>query len=404
MLKKSLLVLVLGVILCTTMFSASAQADWFAYVANSYQGDETLSKINLSTHEVVNNVEFLGESPNQIVIQGDFAYVINSLDHDIQIIDLETETTVDWIDIGEPRNPYHMAFVNSQYAYVTNLMTNTISKVDVINKTVVGEYAVGKVPEGLLVVGDKLYVCCTGFEWPKYRETAGRDWVFDPTHRANDVKAYSYVQGKVYVFDTRTDQVTDSIAVGLNPQYLALDPEGELNVMCTGDYWSVLGQIYRINTSTDQVIDSIATGGSPGIISIGTDGIGYLAAGGWHPDPGLVYTFDSYADTMLRGFSNPITTHSGVIAVAAFPSTKARSRLYTCNYQADDVTLLTPNGDLMKTYLLGNGPVSIAFYQRPYQGPLLNSIGAIILLVLLIISGSLILFRKRNLNVDRRFP
>jgi DNA-binding beta-propeller fold protein YncE len=294
--------------------------------------------------------------------------------------------------------------VNSQYAYVTNLKTNTISKVDVINKTVVGEYAVGQAPEGLLVVGNKLYVCCTGFEWPKYKRITGRDWVFDPTHRTNDVKAYRYIPGKVYVFDVQTEQVTDSISVGLNPQYLALDPEGELNVMCTGNYWTVLGQIYRINTSTDQVIDSIATGGSPGIISIGTDGIGYLAAGGWHPDPGLVYTFDSYADTMLRGSSNPITTHSGVIAVAAFPSTKARSNVYTCNYQADDVTLLTPKGDLMKTYLLGNGPVSIAFYQRPYQGPLLNSIGAVILVVLLIISGSLILFRKRNLRVDRRFP
>ena len=404
MLKRSFLVIVLGVILYPMLFSASVRADWFAYVVNSYPGDETLSKINLSTDEVVNDIDTLGESPNQIVIHGDFAYVVNSLDHDIQIIDLETETTVDWIDIGEPRNPFHMAFVSSQYAYVTNLKENTISKVDVINKTVVGEYAVGQSPEGLLVVGNKLYICCTGFEWPKYKQITGRDWVFDPTHRANDVKAYRYIQGKVYVFDTQSDSVTDSISVGINPQYLAIDPGGELNVMCTGNYWTVLGQIYRINTSTDQVIDSIATGGSPGIISIGTDGIGYLAAGGWHPDPGLVYTFDSYADTMLRGSSNPITTDSGVIAVAAFPSTKAGSHVYTCNFQADDVTLLSQEGNLVKTYLLGNGPVSIDFYQRPHQGPLLDSIGVSILVVLLILSGSLMLFRKKNLNVGRRFP
>jgi len=404
MLEKSLLVLVLSATLCVTLFSASARADWFAYVVNSYPGDETLSKINLSTDEVVNDIDILGASPNQIVIQGDLAYVVNSLDHDIQIIDLKTETTVDWINIGEPRNPFHMAFVNSQYAYVTNLMTNTISKVDAIDKTVVGEFAVGQAPEGLLVVGNKLYVCCTGFEWSKYKRIAGREWVFDLTHRANDVKAYSYIPGKVYVFDTQSDSVTDSISVGINPQYLAIDAGGELNVVCTGDYWSVFGQICRINPIANTVIDSIATGGSPGIISIGTDGIGYLAAGGWHPDPGLVYTFDSDADTVLRGSSNPITTHSGVIAVAAFPSTKARSNVYTCNYQADDVTLLTPKGDLMKTYLLGNGPVSIEFYQRPYQGPLLDSMGVIILVVLLILSGSLILIRKRNLKVDRRFP
>ena len=165
MLKKALLILVLGVTLCAMLFSASARADWFAYVVNSYPGDETLSKINLSTDEVVNNIELLGESANQIVIQGNFAYVVNSLDHDIQIIDLETENTVGYIIIGEPRNPFHIAFVDTQYAYVTNLMYyNTISKVDVINREVVEEFGVGQGPEGLLVVGNKLYICCCGFE------------------------------------------------------------------------------------------------------------------------------------------------------------------------------------------------------------------------------------------------
>jgi DNA-binding beta-propeller fold protein YncE len=396
MLKKSLLVLLLAAALRAILFSASARADRFAYVVNNYPGDEMLSKINLTTGEVVNNIEALGVAANQIVIQGDFAYVVNSLDHNIQIIDSKTETTVGYIIIGEPRNPFHMAFMDSQYAYVTNLMTNTISKVDVINRTVVGEYEVGVAPEGLLVLGNKLYVCCTGYEFAAYRRIAGRDWVFDPTHRANDVKAYRYIAGKVYVFDVQNDVVLDSIPVGLNPQYLAMDPEGELNVMCTGNYWSVFGKIYRINPTTNSVIDSIATGGSPGIISIGFDGIGYLAAGGWRPNPGLVYTFDSHADTMLRGASNPITTHSGVIAVSAFPD----SKVFTCNFDADDVTLLNSSGTLLETYLVGNGPVSIGFYPPlSHQVPILDRIGAIILVVLLIPLSSLILFRKRSLTV-----
>ncbi len=390
MLKKSLLFLLLSAVLCTSLFLSSAHADRFAYVVNSYPGDETLSKINLTTGEVTNNILWLGESPNQIVIQGDSAYVVNSLDHDIQVIDLTTETTVGYIDIGEPRNPFHMAFVDARYAYVTNLMTNTISKIDVITQTVVGEYGVGRGPEGLLLVGNKLYVCCCGFEWPKYKRITGRDWVFDPTHRANDVKAYRYIPGKVYVFDCDSEVVVDSISVGLNPQYLDLDPGGELNVMCTGNYWSVMGQIYRINPTTNTVIDSIATGGSPGIISIGTNGVGFLAAGGWYPNPGLIYTFDSYADTMIRGSTNPIATDSGVISVTAMFG----SQVLSCNFQGDDVTRFNSSGVLLNTYLLGNGPISAAIYTTSSQIPLLGRESIIILMMLLALAGSLLLDRR----------
>ena len=284
MLRRSLLIIFPCAILFTTSFTTPASAVRFAYVINNL--GQTLSKVNLTTNQVVNDIEALGEAPNQVVIQGDHAYVVNSLDHNIQIIDLTTENTTGYVIIGEPRNSFHMAFVDSQYAYVTNLMSNSISKVDVINKMVVGEFGVGLAPEGLMVVGDKLYVCCTGFQFYAYRSVTGRDWVFDATHRANDIKAYSYITGKVYVFDLQTEEVVDSISVGMNPQYLDLDPGGELNVMCTGDYGSVFGQIYRIDTNTDTVIDSISTGGSPGMISIGTDGVGYLAAGGWDPNPG----------------------------------------------------------------------------------------------------------------------
>ncbi|MGB2980806.1 MAG: hypothetical protein WBC77_06140, partial [Candidatus Zixiibacteriota bacterium] len=144
MLRRSLFSISLYAILFTASFSPTARADRFAYVINNL--GKTLSKINLTTNQVVNDIEALGEAPNQVVIQGDNAYVVNSLDHNIQIIDLTTENTTGYIIIGEPRNPFHMAFVDSQYAYVTNLMTNTISKVDVINKMVVGEYGVGLTP------------------------------------------------------------------------------------------------------------------------------------------------------------------------------------------------------------------------------------------------------------------
>jgi len=351
---------------------------------------QTLSKINLTTNEVVNDIEILGEAPNQIVIRGNCAYVVNSLDHDIQIIDLTTETTVGYIIIGEPRNPFNMAFVDSQYAYVTNLFTNTISKVDVINQTVVGEYGVGQAPEGLLVVGKKLFICCTGFEFYAYRNLSGRKWVFDPTQRANDLKAYTYIPGKVYVFDLESEMVVDSIPVGINPQYLDLDPEGELNVVCTGDYWSVWGTIYRIDPSTNTVIDSLPTGGMPGVISIGTDGVGYLAAGGWYPDSGKLFTFDSFADTMIHGAENPIHTGYGVIAVNALHP----SQVLTCNFDADQISRLKWDGTVLNQYPAGDGPISVAFYAPPPEVPVLDEKSWILLMMLLSLAGWWLLKRE----------
>jgi DNA-binding beta-propeller fold protein YncE len=265
-----------GLFLVTTLFLSSAQAGTTAYVVNSYPGDETLSRIDLTTGVVVNNILNLGASPNQIVIKGDSAYVVNSLDHDIQVIDLVTETTVGYINIDEPRNPFHMTFVDSQYAYVTNWATNTISKVDIKKQTVAAEYGVGRAPQGILRVGNKLYICCTGFSWTKTDGFYRQDLIFDSIQSTKNYKALSFIPGRVYVFDLETEMVVDSILVGLNPQYLDLDPEGELNVVCTGDYGSVTGKVYRIDTKTNIVIDSITTGGTPGVISIGADGIGYL--------------------------------------------------------------------------------------------------------------------------------
>lgn len=388
--RKLLGVTFLNVFLSVLLFSGSAYADRLAYVVNSLLGDETLSRINLTTGEVVNDIILLEEAPNQVVINGDSAYVINSTDDDIQVIDLTTETTVGYINVGAGRNPFHMAFADERYAYVTNWQSHTISKVDVVGGSVAGEYGVGMAPEGLVVVDDKLYVCCSGFQWTKYNETTGREWIFDPTHQVNDVKAYAYITGQVYVFDLQSETVIDSISVGMNPRCVDTDPGGELNVLCTGDYWSVFGQIYRVDPNTDTVIDSIYTGGSPVGMSIGSDGVGYLAAGGWNPDPGLIYTFDSHADTMIRGENNPITTDCGVIAVTAlYPS-----QVLSCNFDADNISRMKKNGTLLNKYPVGNGPVSVAVYTPSSDIPLLGQ-GSTIALIVLLSLTAVFLLRKR---------
>ncbi len=314
------------------------------YVINSL--GETLSKVNLRTNMVTNDFLTLGTAPfcapNQIIVHNKLftttCYVVNSITSEIQIIDLKTETTIGYIDMGEGRNPFWMAFSDpdTQYAWVTCSMVDSLFKVDVINRNLVAGYPIGVWPEGILILDSLAYVCISAF----------------------DINTYVYGQGKVVVFDTRTNSIIKELNVGTNPQYISLDNQGEIYVCCSGDYWSAWGTIYIIDPKINEIKDSIQVGGSPGQITISPDGVGWLAAGGWSSD-GQIYLFDSEADTVIRGADNPleIPGDSGIISLSNFQD----STVFACAFQADEIMKLDTSGSVLKRYLLGDGPIHLDF-------------------------------------------
>ncbi|MCK4607174.1 MAG: hypothetical protein KAU35_07760, partial [candidate division Zixibacteria bacterium] len=105
--------------------------DPVAWVVNGT--GETLSKINLNTGAVANNVVAVGSDvlcyPNQIVIRDTMAYVVVSGTDEIQLIDLNSETTVAFIPLSDGFSPFWMAFLDSQYIYVTGFADNSLAKV-----------------------------------------------------------------------------------------------------------------------------------------------------------------------------------------------------------------------------------------------------------------------------------
>ena len=148
------------------------------YVVNG--SAETLSKINLETGQVSNHIITLGVVPNQVVVKGKKAYVVNSTSSNIQKIDLTADTIISYIFLGAGKNPWNIAFIDTQYAYVTNFSANSISKIDVINDMVLGEFQIGQSPEGLTFYKNKLYVCNTGFNPNDFSYGPGTVAVFDP--------------------------------------------------------------------------------------------------------------------------------------------------------------------------------------------------------------------------------
>jgi len=337
MMKKILLILTLSAVLSNFAFGS----DPTAYVVNNL--GETLSKINLKTDAVVNDILPLGRAPgsapNQIVIRGTLAYVVNSLTSEIQIIDLKTESTAGYIDMGEGRNPFWMAFSDpdTQYAWVTCSMVDSLFKVDLKNKNLIAGYPIGVWPEGILILDSLAYVCIAAF----------------------DILTYTYGQGKVVIFDTRTNSIIKELNAGTNPQYITLDNQGEIYVSCTGDYWSTWGIVYSIDPALNEIKDSIPIGGSPGQIAVSADDVGWLAAGGWGTE-GLIFLFDSRADTLIMGGDDPLQVpgDAGIISLVDFQD----STVLACAFQADELIKVDSSSvSVLKSYLVGDGPIHLDF-------------------------------------------
>lgn len=333
----------LGYFLMFVIFFSSIilAVDPTAYVVNA--SGETLSKIDLNTGEVTNNIVAVGTDiycfPNQIIIRDTLAYVVLSGTSEIQIINLNTETTAGWIELPEFSNPFWMAFLNDQYLYVTLMVNNSIAKIDVTTGEIVSEIEVGLSPEGIVVYDDRAYIAVTAY----------------------DFNTYTWGQGRVVVYDCIGDTVmTDfEILTGTNPQFLAVDQQGIIHCICTGDYWANRGAAYRIDPITNTVIDFKELGGDPSLLAIGADNAAYISAGGWSDD-GEVFSYDCETFEIYHDGENPIYVDSGSMGIVAFQDTTS----FACTF-GDRIFRINSLGQIINTYNVGDGPVHIDFNYQP---------------------------------------
>lgn len=332
---QKLFILGLIIITSTSVFAS----DPTGFVINTT--GETLSKIDLIDNSVTNNILILGSDincyPNQIIVRDTLAYVVMSGTSEIQIININTETTVGWIYMPPGSNPYWMAFLDDQFLYVTLMLDNTLAKVDVHTRQVVRLTPIGTSPEGILIYDNKAYVAVTAF----------------------DFSTYTWGQGEVAVYDTEGDTILTTIEVGKNPQYLDFDRRGKIHVACTGDYFSIPGAIYIIDALSDSVVDSINIGGQPGQVVVTPGDVSYLAAGGW-VDDGEVYSYDAANYDVYHDWQNPLTVDSGAMAVAAFHD----STLFVMTF-GDRIFRIDGDGATINSYILGDGPISLDFNYLP---------------------------------------
>ncbi|MER5176507.1 MAG: YncE family protein [Candidatus Nitrosocosmicus sp.] len=120
-----------------------------AYVANS--GDNTVSVIDGKTNSVITNIK-VGNNPIGVSINPatNIAYVTNAKDGTVSVIDGKTNNVTNTIKVGN--NPYDVS-VNpaTNIAYVANRNNGSISVIDGMSNSVIDNIKVGRLPSHLTI-------------------------------------------------------------------------------------------------------------------------------------------------------------------------------------------------------------------------------------------------------------
>ncbi|UCC80012.1 MAG: T9SS type A sorting domain-containing protein [Candidatus Zixiibacteriota bacterium] len=311
------------------LLCSSPNAQREAYVVNGLA--ETLSLIDLESGLVANHIAILGETPNQVAFYDNYLYVVNSISADVMKINSSSHQIEFTYLLPVGSNPYNIAFYGN-YAYVTGWVSGKVYRLNLVTNTIDGDLEIGGYPEGLLCRDNYLYVTQT---------------YFDPNN-------FSYGQGKVARIELSGFSFVSDHNVGKNPQWISRAPDGMLHIVCTGNYDDVEGSVYIFDPGSGVAIDSVLIGGQPSRLAISPTGIGYLSAGGWSAN-GYVYSYDIFSGDIIRGPSNPIMVGLGASSIAA----DSLGYVYSCNFGDDTVSKIDFSGNVIGSYGLGDGPLSI---------------------------------------------
>lgn len=300
-----------------------------AYIVNGLA--QTISTYNIETHEVKNDVLTVGKWPNDIKIKDDRGYVVNTGDNSIQVIDLNTNSTIGTIPTGDGTSPEKMDFINESEAYVSCNRTNSVKRIDFSSMSAGTEISAGTAPWGIVVINDKAYVCNTGAVYEGQNVT--------------------YEQGTVSVIDTKTDSVIKTIEVGTNPTNIATDQNGNVLVVCTGNYADIMGGIYIIDSSSDKVTDTISLDVTPGQIAVSPSGTAYLTG-----FMGLLVV-----DLSSDKVTGPLAEYAGGDGLTV----DIDGNVYVCvpDWQGngeDKLMIMDKNESLVGTYKVGGGAQFVA--------------------------------------------
>ena len=358
--NRALLILLLLLLPLGSVFGQS-----FAYVPNS--GNNNVSVINTATNTVAATVT-VGSFPWGVAVSpdGSRVYVVNGGDNTVSVIDTATNTVTATLTVGI--QPLGVAISpNGGRVYVANISSNSVSVIDTATNTVIGAaIPVGSDPRGVAISpnGGRVYVANGSGNTVSVIDTAfsavtatvvvgGFPFGVAVSPDGSRLYVSNLNDNNVSVIDTATNTaIGAAIPVGNEPRAVAVSPDGSLLYVANTSSNSVS----VISTVTNTITATVPVGNLPYGAALTPDGSRVYVANVGSSNVSVINTATNTVAATVTGFSNPYS-FGQFIGPAAAPTptgidisatTPAPVR-YAAEINATPttpVTLANPAGDI----------------------------------------------------------
>jgi len=320
--------------------AAPAAARTYAYVPNS--SDDTVAVIDTNTNAVVANITVGPGTVNAAVNNpvwaaatpdGRHIYVTNIFGNNVAVINTSTNTVATYIPVGNAPEGVAVSPDGTQ-VYVTNLIDGTISVISPATNTVVATFAAGSFPA---------YVAFSD-------------------------NAHAYVTNAttntVSVINTASRTVTQTIAVGATPVGIAVSGDGrQVYVTNSGD-----GTVSIIGTWSNTVWKTVSSGpqvpnGSlPNAVAFNLPNTeAWVTNGGSDTYPDNTIGVIATNPFGFPALNRVLTTGQGPDAIGFAPNGLA----YAPNFTDNTVSVFNATTHrLVTTISVGNNPIGVALVNR----------------------------------------
>ena len=213
------------------MGSNKASLDYFDYETGDYTK-------NIYAERNPGVVQELGDVGNDLQIYGNKLYAVINCSNFIEVMNVKDAKHIDVVSIPNCR---YITFKDA-YAYVSSYAgpvllgdyrKGYVAKVDTATLEVVDTCVVGRQPEEMAIVGDKLYIANSGGYTPER---------YDST---------------LSVIDLNTFKEIKKINVAINLHRVEVDKYGYLWVSSRGDYFGTPSRTFVIDPRTDKLVKTL---------------------------------------------------------------------------------------------------------------------------------------------------
>ncbi|SFE51468.1 hypothetical protein SAMN05518672_10759 [Chitinophaga sp. CF118] len=204
-----------------------ASLDYFSHNTGIYKRN-IYNDVNPAT------VKELGDVGNDLQIYGGKLYAVINLSNKVEVMEKFTAKRIGQIDIPNGRyiTFYKGKAYVSSYAAASGTVEGYVAEIDTTSLEITRKVTVGRQPEEMAIINDKLYVANSGGYSPPQ---------FDRT---------------VSVVDLNTFTEIKRIDVAINLDHMKADKYGDLYVTSRGDYYNIPSKLFVIDSKTEQIKDS----------------------------------------------------------------------------------------------------------------------------------------------------